>query len=67
MAKVTWDDRFKIFVLMAAVRWFNHVYYEKDGNEISDNTYDLLYRELQRLEAKNGGAYDSSPTQTPGH
>ena len=65
MSRTLWKDSFKIFVLSAAVKYFMHLYYQ--GNpEISDNTFDLIYRELERLEKKVGSVAHDSPTKRPG-
>lgn len=44
-----------------------HLYHEKDDPEISDEEYDALYAELERLEAENPELIsDDSPTQRVG-
>ncbi len=60
-----WKDSFKIFVLSGAIRYHMHLYYSGKP-EISDNTFDLIYRELQQLEKKVGAVANDSPTRTAG-
>jgi len=65
MSRTLWKDSFKIFVLSAAIKYWMHLYY-KGTPVISDNTFDLAYRELQRLERQAGSVAHDSPTKTPG-
>ena len=60
-----WDDSLKIFVLSAAIRWWMYKYYNQYP-VISDNTFDTMYRELEKLERKKGHVAYDSPTVTPG-
>ena len=53
--------------LRAQLREHNRLYYELDEPSISDAEYDLLFSELQRLEAEHPEfERDDSPTQTVG-
>ncbi len=61
-----WDDQMRVFVLSAAIRHWMHHYYKEGKPVISDNTFDLMYRELERLERKIGHKAYDSPTKTPG-
>ena len=60
-----WDNHIKITVLSAAIRYWMRVYYE--GHPvISDNTFDVFYKELQNLERTEKHVREDSPTKTPG-
>ena len=60
-----WNETFKKFVLAGAIRYHMHLYYSGKP-EISDNSFDVIYRELQRLEKKTGHTAYDSPTKSPG-
>lgn len=60
-----WDDSVRITILSAAIRYWMHMYYQKEP-VISDETFDLMYRELERLEKKEGHVRNNSPTLYPG-
>ena len=60
-----WDNNIKITILSAAIRYWMHTYY--DGKPvIEDNSFDVFYRELQRLEKDEGHVRHDSPTTKPG-
>lgn len=59
------DGTFKISILSAAIRYYMHLYY-LGTPEITDATFDLLYKELQMLEKRKGYTRPDSPTQSPG-
>jgi DNA ligase (NAD+) len=53
--------------LRAAIRYHQHRYYILDDPEISDQEFDVLFQELQRLEAEHPALRtDDSPTQRVG-
>jgi DNA ligase (NAD+) len=53
--------------LRAAIRYHQHRYYVLDDPEISDQEFDVLFQELQRLEAEHPQLRtDDSPTQRVG-
>ena len=57
----------RILELRAAIAYHNQRYYADDAPEISDADYDLLVRELARLEADHPELVsDESPTQQVG-
>ena len=57
----------RISTLRVEISRHNRLYYQLDDPEISDNAYDLLLRELERLEAAHPGLVTSdSPTLRPG-
>ncbi len=61
-----WSDSVKLFVIKGAIRYHQRLYY-LGTPEVSDNTYDMLIRELQSLERRNPNLVtDDSPTQVPG-
>lgn len=54
----------KIQNLIHTIREHDKLYYEKSAPLISDDEYDRLYRELQRLEAEHPDCiFSNSPTQ----
>ncbi|MFP6627258.1 MAG: NAD-dependent DNA ligase LigA [Deltaproteobacteria bacterium] len=57
----------RISTLRVEISRHNRLYYQLDDPEISDSAYDLLLRELERLEAAHPGLVTSdSPTLRPG-
>ncbi len=57
----------RIAELRAEIRHHDHLYYVLDSPEITDAEYDLLYRELVKLETAHPGlATPDSPTQRVG-
>ncbi len=60
-----WNDNLRIFVLSAAIKYWQHMYYQKQ-EVIGDNTFDVMYKELVNLERKVGHSVHDSPTQNPG-
>jgi len=44
--------------LRRLIRYHNRCYYELDRPEITDAEYDLLFRELQKLEAEHPELFD---------
>jgi len=60
-----WTTHVKITVLSAAIRYWMHKYYS-GVPVIEDNSFDLFYRELQRLERTEGHVRHDSPTKKPG-
>jgi len=60
-----WTNSTKITILSAAIKYWMHKYY--DGNPvIEDGTFDIFYRELERLEKVEGHVRHDSPTKTAG-
>jgi DNA ligase (NAD+) len=45
------EARKKVVELRKQIRYHNHKYYVEDAPDIDDYTYDILYRQLQNLEA----------------
>ncbi len=65
MAKDTINRRVK--QLREAIEYHNYQYYVLDNPEISDDEYDQMMRELEKLEADYPELYDpNSPTQRVG-
>jgi len=60
-----WTTNVKITVLSAAIRYWMHKYYSGEP-VIEDNSFDLFYRELERLEKAEGHVRHDSPTKQPG-
>ncbi|MDH4277477.1 MAG: NAD-dependent DNA ligase LigA [Acidimicrobiia bacterium] len=61
------DPAGRIEALRAEIRHHNDRYYRQDAPEIPDVEYDMLVRELQRLEAEHPELVtDDSPTRTVG-
>jgi DNA ligase (NAD+) len=61
------SDQQRINELKNELNRHNELYYQKAAPEISDSTYDQLYRELQLLEKKHPELVDNdSPTQRVG-
>uniref|UniRef100_A0A7C4M522 DNA ligase n=1 Tax=candidate division CPR3 bacterium TaxID=2268181 RepID=A0A7C4M522_UNCC3 len=61
------DIKSKIETLRKEIEYHNHRYYVLDDPEISDREYDLLLRELEKLEIENPEFLDpNSPTQRVG-
>lgn len=57
----------KIKKLRREIEKHNYLYYALDAPKISDREYDLLLRELEKLEAENPEFFDpNSPTQRVG-
>ena len=53
--------------LREEIRRHDHLYYVRDAPEISDETYDRLFRELKQLEAQHPGLVtEDSPTRRVG-
>ena len=54
----------RIEELRSLIRYHQHRYYVLDDPEISDQEFDVLFQELQRLEAEHPELRsDDSPTQ----
>ena len=61
-----WTDSIKVFVLRDAIRHHQRLYY-RGTPDVSDNTFDLLMKELKSLEKRNPNLVThDSPTQVPG-
>ncbi|MDR2017112.1 MAG: NAD-dependent DNA ligase LigA [Burkholderiales bacterium] len=61
------DDVARVVALRNAIASYDHQYYVLDAPTISDAEYDVLYRELQQLEAQYPELITSdSPTQRVG-
>lgn len=57
----------RIQALSEQIRYNSKLYYENDAPEISDYEYDMMFRELTRLEAENPEfAFPDSPTHRVG-
>ena len=57
----------RIEELRSSIRYHQHRYYVLDDPEISDQEFDVLFQELQRLEAEHPELRsDDSPTQRVG-
>lgn len=57
----------RIHALSEQIRYNSKLYYENDAPEISDYEYDMMFRELTRLEAENPEfAFPDSPTHRVG-
>lgn len=60
-------DRQRILQLRSELNHHNHAYYVLNAPEISDREFDMLLKELERLEAENPDMADPlSPTQRVG-
>lgn len=60
-------DQQRILQLRSELNYHNHAYYVLNAPEISDREFDMLLKELERLEAENPDMADPlSPTQRVG-
>lgn len=60
-------DQQRILQLRSELNHHNHAYYVLNAPEISDREFDMLLKELERLEAENPDMADPlSPTQRVG-
>ena len=57
----------KITKLTAQLNQYRHEYYNLNAPSVSDEVYDRLYDELQKLESESGFSMSDSPVRTVGY